>query len=172
MQFNSLESSFESKKLEEVMQVLELVPKPERELQKEIEKEIDRAILLEKEEEFHVLNEEEKRIEEEKQFNVKIPAPVYYNYISPSKKKELAAGYTFVPSDVQIFRVPQTVLGYNVLGCAFLGTNVVYIRDTLSGDQFEEVKRHEINHISHPWMTESQIRAKTKRELPFEANFH
>jgi hypothetical protein len=173
MQFNSLESCYESlKKLEEVMQILELVPKPHREIQKAIEQEIDQAVLREREEEFHVLDEEDKLKEKEQQFNVKIPAPVYYNYISPSKKKELAAGYTFVPSDVQIFRVPQTVLGYNVLGCAFMGTNVVYIRDTLHGNQFEEVKRHELNHIAHPWMTESQIRSKTKKELPFEASFH
>ncbi|MDP7115530.1 MAG: hypothetical protein QF915_00595 [Candidatus Woesearchaeota archaeon] len=156
-------------KLEEVVEVLELVPNEKTQLAKEEEKEIQEAIDQEREE-VSVLEEEKKKKPED--LNVKIPAPVYYDYMSPSKKKQLAASYTFVPSNVQIFRVPATVLGYNVLGCAFLGTNVVYIRDNLHGEAFEEVKRHEVNHILHPWMTESEIRRKTKNELPFDANFH
>ena len=158
------------KKLEEVVDVLELVPTKKTLDLKEEQEEIQRAIEVEQEEIEMIEVDKEK--EKEKEFNVKIPAQTYYDYIAPSKRKELAAQYTFIPSNVQVFRVPQTMLGYNVLGCAFLGQNVIYIRDTLHGNEFEEVKRHEINHILHPWMTESQIRLKPKQELPFDARFH
>ena len=177
MLFNSVDDlnlGSKPSKLEEVVEVLELTPKDPK--KKEEKEEIKKAIeqeALEKNE-LEALEAERVKEEDRKQgdLQIKIPTQVYYNYISPSKRKEIAANYTFTPTNVQIFRVPQTVLGYNVLGCAFLGTNVIYIRDTLYGDQFEEVKRHEINHIVNPFMTECQIRSKTKAELPFEASFH
>jgi|TARA_B100001971_G_C17991823_1_gene432717 hypothetical protein len=86
-----------------------------------------------------------------------------YNYFS--------TGSYSIPG-INIIRVPSSVLGDNVLGCAFLGRNLVYIRQDLQGSDFEEVKKHEINHILYPHFNEWQIRSKTRSELPFYGRYH
>jgi hypothetical protein len=63
---------------------------------------------------------------------------------------------------VTIRRVPKETLGYRVLGRAFPGQNVVEISDELKGDDFEEVKLHELLHIQDPFCSEYNIRARTR----------
>jgi hypothetical protein len=63
---------------------------------------------------------------------------------------------------VRIRRVPKEVLGYRVLGRAFPGMNLIEIVDTLEGDEFEEVKLHELLHIQDPFASEYNIRARTR----------
>ena len=64
------------------------------------------------------------------------------------------------------------VLGENVLGRAILALNLIQIREDLYGLDFEEVKKHEVNHLLYPYMTEWEVRQKTKMELPFYTRFH
>lgn len=94
----------------------------------------------------------------------------YYTYAPPQNVSYKYSIYT--PGGIEVIRVPSVVLGPNVLGRAFLGTNRVEILNTLTGLEFEEVKRHELNHILFPYLGEWAVRAKTKRELPFEARYH
>ena len=102
-------------------------------------------------------------------YNAIVIDPYYYKTTVP---KQEHTWYTFVPSNVSIKRVPPAVLGENVLGRSFPGLKIVEIRDDLYGKEWEEVLRHEMNHINFPYLTESQIRTKTKQELPFQSHYH
>jgi len=97
-------------------------------------------------------------------------------YYIPSFKNRLlyynGSFYVYTPSGTRVERVSQGVLGNNVLGRAFPGLNIIQILDTLYGLDFEEVKKHEVNHILYPFLTEDQIRLKTKQELPFYTKYH
>ena len=78
----------------------------------------------------------------------------------------------YTPAGAAIQRVSQAALGAGVLGRAFPGLGVIQILDTLYGQEFQEVMKHEVNHILYPFLTEHQIRQKTRQELPFYASFH
>jgi len=86
-------------------------------------------------------------------------AQAYYGYY-PRKRRSDHYYLIYTPGGIQIFRVPQSVLGR------------IEILETLHGQEFEEVKLHEMNHLFYPFLNELQIRQKTKYELPFEARFH
>ncbi len=93
--------------------------------------------------------------------------PIYY------KKRDMPWDDVFyAPSGITIERAPSSVLGFGVLGQAMPGLNLIHIREDLYGNDFEEVKKHEINHILFPYLTEGQIRDKTRLELPFSPRFH
>lgn len=97
-------------------------------------------------------------------------------YYIPSFKNKLLyyhnGFYVYLPSGIRIERVSQGILGDKVLGRAFPGLNTIQILDTLYGLDLEEVKKHEINHITYPFLTEHQIRMKTRQELPFYTRYH
>ncbi|MBI4148853.1 hypothetical protein HY491_00235 [Candidatus Woesearchaeota archaeon] len=78
----------------------------------------------------------------------------------------------YTPAGTSVQRVSQAALGHGVLGRAFLGLGIIQILDTLYGQEFQEVMKHEVNHILYPFLTEHQIRQKTRQELPFYASFH
>ena len=107
------------------------------------------------------------RMKEEEE-KIRKNSPVYM----PSEKQTFDFSYVFVPDGVQVKRVAQTQLGYGVLGMAFPGLKLIYVLETLHGNDFDEVLKHERNHIMHPWMTEQEVRFRTKNELYFEARYH
>jgi len=108
---------------------------------------------------------------EEKTNNKKTIIRPYYSLPKP-KKIIYNYFYTYAPSNTNVQRVPASILGENVLGRAILALNLIQIREDLYGLDFEEVKKHEVNHILYPYMTELEIRQKTRRELPFYTRFH
>ena len=115
-------------------------------------------------------NDYYKRTEEPKpRFNL-------YKYYASNINKSTGYGYfstgAYSIPGITILRVPSTMLGENVLGCAFLGRNLIYIREDLHGNDFEEVRKHEVNHILYPHLNEWQIRDKTRSELPFYGRYH
>jgi len=133
-------------------------------LKKKIKEEKEKNIELNKEE-----------LDENKKDKDKSKRKIKTYYIPSFKNKLLyynGSFYAYTPSNVKIERVPQGILGNNVLGRAFPGANVIQILDTLYGLDFEEVKKHEVNHILYPFLTEDQIRLKTKQELPFYTKYH
>ena len=95
-------------------------------------------------------------------------SPYYYTTKTNNEEK----WYTLVPSNVRIKRVPKAVLGEGVLGRSFPGLKIIEIRNDLYGMDWEEVLRHEMNHVNFPYLTENQIRTKTKQELPFQSRYH
>ena len=124
------------------------------------------------------LNEEQKRIPSEEEFDLprkdkKKKKPIVPRYYYTPLHTKLSYSYhVYTPGGINVVRVPSNLLGPNILGRAFIGTNRIEILETLSGLAFEEVKRHEINHILNPYLGEWEIRQKTKAELPFEPYFH
>ena len=117
-------------------------------------------------------------INEEKEFFRKIeivfPGKTAY-YYNPKKNNASfsysSKGYSYGNGTI-IKKVPQAVLGANVLGRAFPGLNYVEILETLDGNDYEEVKRHELNHISYPHLSEYDVRERTRQELPFAPRYH
>lgn len=79
--------------------------------------------------------------------------------------KEEHVDYLFVPRGISVNRVPQYVLGANVLGRTWLGSGYIEILDTLYGDSFQEVLQHEINHLLYPHESEREIRDRTRRQI-------
>ncbi|MFH0978409.1 MAG: hypothetical protein V1837_03850 [Candidatus Woesearchaeota archaeon] len=94
----------------------------------------------------------------------------YYNISAIQKPQEYFFVYT--PAGITIMKVSQAQLGHGVLGVAYPGAGVIKIADHLFGLDFEEVKKHEVLHIMYPFLTEFEIRQKTKSELPFETRYH
>ncbi len=82
------------------------------------------------------------------------------------------AGYSSYYGDIIIRRVPRYNLGYGVLGRAFPRLRLVEIASDLYGQEFDEVKTHEILHVKNPGMSEMEIRRLTKEILPFAPRFH
>lgn len=103
----------------------------------------------------------------------KILQPKQAYYYNPKKNKASLGYYShsYGPG-VIINRVPQSILGHNVLGRAFIGLNYIEILESLHGNDFEEVKRHELNHIFYPCLSEQQVSDKTRYELPFAAKYN
>jgi hypothetical protein len=97
--------------------------------------------------------------------------PQYYYAVSITQAEE---DYFFVytPAGISVQRVPQSQLGWGVLGVAYIGRNLIMIADHLDGLDFEEVKKHEILHILYPSLTEREIRARTRTELPFATRYN
>ena len=111
---------------------------------------------------YQIMKEEEEKIRKfAPKYTLHKKNPLLYEF-----------NYTFVPEGAQVKRVPQTLLGYGVLGMAFPGLKLIYVLETLQGNDFDEVLKHERNHILHPWMTEQQIRFKTKNELYYTPRYH
>jgi hypothetical protein len=96
---------------------------------------------------------------------------VRYYYCTIFQKKQLYNFYVYMPGGLILERVSHHALGPGVLGRAFPGLNLIQIREDLYGNDFEEVKKHEVNHIIFPYLNESEIRSKTKSELPFYTRF-
>ena len=119
------------------------------------------------------ITEEEIKIKEEhiKKESDKIQRVLYY-YSMGSNNRGNSVYYWYTPNGIQIIKVPQSQLGDNVLGMAFTTQNVIMILDSLTGLEFEEVKRHELNHIFYPHLNEWHIRDKTRMELPWPARYH
>ena len=120
-------------------------------------------------EKIKIFEEENGRIDNQNK-KIKFNLPYY----SPPKPKKIIYNYfySYAPSSTRIQRVPASVLGENVLGRAILALNLIQIREDLYGLDFEEVKKHEVNHILYHYMTEWEIRQKTRMELPFYTRFH
>jgi hypothetical protein len=110
-------------------------------------------------------------LDKKRNFNIKSPNQAYY--YNPKRNKASLGYYShsYGPGMI-INRVPQTVLGHNVLGRAFIGINYIEILETLQGHDFEEVNQHEINHLIYPNLSEQQIKDKTRYELPFAAKYN
>ena len=56
-------------------------------------------------------------------------------------------------------------MGPGVLGLAYTGMGLVKILDSLHGADYDEVLKHELNHIKYPNKSEWEIRYMTKQEM-------
>lgn len=81
-------------------------------------------------------------------------------------------GYSTCYGDILIRRVPRYSLGYRVLGRAFPLMKRIEIASDLYGQDFEEVKTHEIIHVRHPELSEADVRRRTRQSLSFSARFN
>jgi hypothetical protein len=64
-----------------------------------------------------------------------------------------------------IRKVPRYILGYHVLGRTFPSLGIIEIAMDLYGDEFEEVKLHELTHFENPEQSEYWVRKETRRRL-------
>ena len=71
-----------------------------------------------------------------------------------------------------IRRASRLELGYGVLGRAFPYRGLIEVASDLYGNDFEEVKMHEILHMQHPEKSEMEIRMMTRMALPFTPHWH
>lgn len=71
-----------------------------------------------------------------------------------------------------IRRVPKHELGYGILGRAFPCMGLIEIAADLYGNDFEEVRTHEILHMQNPEKSELDIRMLTRMSLPFTPRWH
>jgi len=71
-----------------------------------------------------------------------------------------------------IRKVPRQQLGYGILGRAFPYMGLIEIAADLYGNDFEEVRTHEILHMQHPEKSEFDIRLLTKMSIPFAPRWH
>ena len=78
----------------------------------------------------------------------------------------------YLPTGIIVEVVPQYVLGDNVLGRAFVYQNRIQILNTLSGNDYHEVLTHEMFHIKHPEMSETNIRLMTRNYVGENARYH
>ncbi len=104
------------------------------------------------------------RVERFEQYNEN----TIYSYFS----QENESYYLFTPDWVTVVRASQAELGHGVLGLAMPGTNVIKILDTLYGNDYVEVKQHELLHIFFPHKSEPEIRKMTPWHLNFLPKFH
>lgn len=80
----------------------------------------------------------------------------YYSALADNLKK-LRKFY----NDVIIRRVPKYIIGDGVLGRAFVYHNVIEVLDSLAGEDFQKVLKHEMYHIMNPAASEYQTRVAT-----------
>jgi len=118
-----------------------------------------------------IINPEE-MIEELSEKRKEGEKPVAYYYVTQSNNSRYQEFYVFTPSWVTVLRVPQSELGESVLGVAYPYLGLIKILEGLTGTDFLEVKKHELNHVYFPWMSEDMIRFMTKNELPFNTRYH
>ena len=138
------------------------------------QKDTDKSALKQSfKDDFFIADEDEEAKISKKSMTMMIISPNQAYYYKPRKNRATLGYYSnaYSPGTI-INRVPQSVLGHNVLGRAFIGLNYVEILETLQGNDFEEVKQHEMNHINFPHLTEQEIRSKTRYDLPFEARYN
>ena len=109
---------------------------------------------------FRLYNDEKKKI-------------VVEYYISPETKeqKREEGFYVYTPSGLRVERASQTELGSGVLGVAYIGLGLIKILDTLYGQDYHEVLKHEVLHHRYPHESESAIRKMTMNELPFPTSY-
>lgn len=100
------------------------------------------------------------------------PKQTVYYYVPQTSNNKHQDFYIFTPNWVTILRAPQSELGEGVLGLAYPYLGLIKILESLTGTDFLEVKKHELNHVYFPWMSEEMIRFMTKNELPFYTRYH
>ncbi|MBU0530673.1 MAG: hypothetical protein ABIH52_02925 [Candidatus Aenigmatarchaeota archaeon] len=71
-----------------------------------------------------------------------------------------------------IRKVSRQQLGYGILGRAFPYLGLVEIASDLYGNDFEEVRTHEILHMQNSEKSEMDIRTLTRMSLPFTPRWH
>lgn len=108
----------------------------------------------------YILEAAEKILEEKEPTRMVL---VYSNYTTP-----VSVYY----NNIEIRKVPRFRLGYNVLGRAFPPSGLIEIAEDLYGQDFQEVKTHEMLHIKHPQKSEYEIRQLTRLSLPFPPRWH
>ncbi len=96
---------------------------------------------------------------------------IIFYYVEPRPALQRTDYYIFTPDWVTILRVPQSELGPGVLGVAYIGLGLVKILNTLYGDDFVEVQKHELLHIKYPNKSEGEIRQQTKQELGYATKY-
>ena len=96
---------------------------------------------------------------------------IIYYYIEPRPIQKRVDYYIFTPDWATILRVPEAELGPGVLGVAYIGLNLIKILNTLYGDDFVEVKKHELLHLRYPQKSEWEIRQQTKQELGYATKY-
>lgn len=80
--------------------------------------------------------------------------------------------YIFEPDSVRVVRASAAEMGNGVLGLAYTGMGLVKILDTLHGADYDEVLKHELNHVKYPNKSEWEIRRMTKQELGGNCKYH
>ncbi len=95
-------------------------------------------------------------------------------YTSPEKKKESVTAdiYTFTSSSITLVRATQGELGEGILGVAYPGLGLIKVLDSLYGTDFDEVFRHEVNHINYPSMSERDIRNMTTQQCCYDCKYN
>ncbi|MBN1385658.1 hypothetical protein JW968_01630 [Candidatus Woesearchaeota archaeon] len=96
----------------------------------------------------------------------------YHHEKDDSYGMKFMSNTNFWPTNVQVEKVPQYVLGQGVLGRAFTGLGVIQIDERLHGEAFYEVLTHEMEHIMYPHLSEGEIRLRTRYKLPHKPIFH
>jgi len=146
------------------------------ELSFQMVKEGEKVIFSDEEDDEEDDDEEEKRREEEKLSNNSSKKTVYYYKRPVSKNYGLGwieeEHYIFSPGWVTVVKASKMELGEGVLGVAYPGLKLVKVLGTLEGNDYQEVLKHELNHIFFPHENEQNIRYMTKRELPFYTRYH
>jgi hypothetical protein len=145
----------------------------------EVAKKDDNKEILERQEIIATIEQQKNNKKTEKENEERIPdykkifpRMQQYYYSIPQIPRIEQYFFVYTPAGISITRVPQQQLGHGVLGVAYPGSGIIKIADHLFGLDFEEVKKHEINHMLYPFLTEHEIRLKTKMELPFETRYH
>lgn len=87
------------------------------------------------------------------------------------KTRQYRKPMVFYPG-IEIQRVPSGTLGYGVLGRCFPYAGLIQIRQDLYGDDFFEVLTHELTHMQHPHLGETEVRGATRMKLPFTPKWH
>lgn len=95
-------------------------------------------------------------------------------YTSPESKKESITAdiYTFTSNSVTLVRATQGELGEGTLGVAYPGLGLIKVLDSLYGTDFDEVFRHEVNHINYPSMPEREIRNMTRQQCTYDCKYN
>lgn len=96
---------------------------------------------------------------------------IIYYYVEPKPAQKRVDYYIFNQDWVTILRVSQAELGPRVLGIAYIGKGLIKILDILYGDDFVEVKKHELLHIQYPQKSEAEIRQMTKQAMGYQTRY-
>ncbi len=97
---------------------------------------------------------------------------VYYELPDEQKKKNVADYFLLSPGSIKLIRATQGELGEGVLGVAYPGLGLIKVLDSLYGTDFDEVYRHEVNHILLPSMPERDIRNLTASQCSYQCKYN